>query len=193
MPEVQERKPIGRRGRHAKLTEEEREKYLDLLRAGLSITDACQMLNRNKQTFTKYALTDPEFKAKIDEAWKEGADVLIEEAQRRGAEGWDEPVYQKGELVGYVRKYSDNLLMFSIKGRRPEYKENPRIDLTQNNLALNFEDRSAQISEMWRVLDAAGVNAKELAKGQPGVINGSVAPKQLVAATEGTVAEPTDL
>ena len=180
------------RGRNNPITEREKEKFISLLQSGVSKGDACKMLDRWNGAFSTAARNDPEFKAKVEEAWYEGADVLIEEAQRRGAEGWQEPVYQKGELVGYVTKYDSNLLMFSIKGRRPEYKENPRIDLTQNNLALNFEDRSAAISDMWRVLDAAGVNAKDLSK-VPGTINGSASPKQLVAATEGTVAEPTDL
>ena len=189
----QEVKPKPR-GPHFRVTEKEKEKYIELVRAGVSKGDASQMLGRVKTTFSEQARKDADFKARVEEAWFEGADVLIEEAQRRGAEGWEEPVYQKGELVGYVRKYDSNLLMFSIKGRRPEYKENPRIDLTQNNLALNFEDRSANISDMWRVLDAAGVNAKELSATKvPGVIDGSITPKQLMAAVEGTVAEPSDL
>ncbi len=39
---------------------------------------------------------------------------------RRAMHGTDKPVYQKGELVGYVREYSDNLLTLALKTRRPD-------------------------------------------------------------------------
>lgn len=37
-------------------------------------------------------------------------DVLMGEAFRRAVEGVEEPVYQKGELAGYITRYSDKLL-----------------------------------------------------------------------------------
>ena len=46
------------------------------------------------------------------------------EVHRRGVEGFEEPVFYQGREVGKVRKYSDNLLMFMLKGCRPEkYRE----------------------------------------------------------------------
>ena len=58
------------------------------------------------------------------EAWKKavqiGTGLLEEEAQRRAYHGVLEPVYQKGECVGYIRRYSDQLMIFMLKSRRPE-------------------------------------------------------------------------
>ena len=49
---------------------------------------------------------------------------LEAEADRRGMEGIEKPIYYKGERVDAVREYSDNLLMFRTKKLRPEYRDN---------------------------------------------------------------------
>ncbi len=49
-----------------------------------------------------------------------GADLLEDEAVRRAKDGVEEPVYQGGKLVGHVQKYSDTLLIFLLKGAKPE-------------------------------------------------------------------------
>lgn len=55
--------------------------------------------------------------------------MLEQEAYRRAVEGVEEPVYQGGELVGTVRRYSDKLLEFLLRGRRPQvYRENAGPD-----------------------------------------------------------------
>lgn len=182
------------RGKANPLTGDDKAKYVELVSKGVSKGDAAVMLGRHPSTFQKAAGEDAEFKQAVAEAWQRGADPLIEEAERRGREGWEEPVFQKGELVGYVRKYSDNLLMFSIKGRRPEYKENPRVDITSLT-AVRFEDRSAQMAAVWRVLADAGVDTKAIAGDVEGrarqVGGGSVV--GAVSAAQGVLAEPSDV
>ena len=49
---------------------------------------------------------------------------LEAEADRRGIEGIEKPIYYKGERVDTVQEYSDNLLMFRTKKLRPEYRDN---------------------------------------------------------------------
>jgi hypothetical protein len=60
------------------------------------------------------------FKALFDEAHEDALDALEEEARRRAVDGVLEPVYQGGEKVGTIRKYSDALLMLLLKGKRPD-------------------------------------------------------------------------
>ena len=48
-----------------------------------------------------------------------GLDALEDEAIRRAREGVVEPVFQAGLHCGNVRKYSDLLLIFLLKSRRP--------------------------------------------------------------------------
>jgi len=46
------------------------------------------------------------------------------EARRRAVLGVDKPVFFKGEQCGKVREYSDTLLIFMLKARKPEtYRE----------------------------------------------------------------------
>jgi hypothetical protein len=64
----------------------------------------------------------------FDTRWKEADDMAIErmeaEADRRAVDGTDKPVFYQGERCGEVREYSDSLLIFRLKARRPEiYRE----------------------------------------------------------------------
>ena len=62
----------------------------------------------------------------------ETAVALLEgEARRRALHGREEPVFHQGEEVARVTKYSDNLLMFLLKGLKPEmYRETRRLEPT---------------------------------------------------------------
>lgn len=46
------------------------------------------------------------------------ADLLEQAARRRAIDGWEEPVYQGGQLIGSKTVYSDSLLALLLKGRR---------------------------------------------------------------------------
>ncbi len=64
-------------------------------------------------------------------AREQAADLLEQEARRRAVEGWDEPVFYQGEPVGAVRKYDSTLLIFLLKGIRPEkYRERAAVEHT---------------------------------------------------------------
>lgn len=49
---------------------------------------------------------------------------LDAEIDRRAITGIDKPVYWRGQQVGTITEYSDNLLMFRKKGVDPRYKDN---------------------------------------------------------------------
>ena len=60
--------------------------------------------------------------------WSEADNLAIErmeaEADRRAVDGTDKPVFYQGERCGEIREYSDTLLVFRLKARRPEvYRE----------------------------------------------------------------------
>ena len=68
-----------------------------------------------------YALkaSDPAFEKAWSIALEEATDLLQGEAIRRAIEGFEEVKYVKGEPVGTVRRYSDQLLMFLLKAHKP--------------------------------------------------------------------------
>lgn len=87
---------------------------------GSSVTKACEAAGIPRQNVYEWRNADEDFKIAWEEALEAGADVLEDEAKRRAVDGWEEPVHYQGKPTGSVRKYSDTLLMFLLKGRRPE-------------------------------------------------------------------------
>lgn len=76
---------------------------------------------------------DPKFAQEWAEALEAATDVLEAEAVRRAVTGVKKPVYQGGERVGYVQEYSDTLLIFLLKGAKPDkYRE--RFDVRAGSL-----------------------------------------------------------
>lgn len=124
-----------------KLTPRERrtEKWVPAFLSALAetgnVTEVCRLIGISRPTAYKRRSTNEEFAAAWDEAWELGLNSLEDEAIRRAAQGWEERVYQKGEYVGTVRKYSDLLLMFLLKANRPEkYRERTEIVVNSDEL-----------------------------------------------------------
>ena len=67
---------------------------------------------------------DPEFAEAFKVAQLTACDSIDREIHRRGALGYLEPVFQGGQQVGEIRKFSDTLLIFLAKGLMPQkYRE----------------------------------------------------------------------
>lgn len=62
------------------------------------------------------------FKLLFEQTRKVGLQRCVDEAIRRGTDGWDEPVFHQGMVVGHKRKYSDKLLEFVIRANFEEYR-----------------------------------------------------------------------
>jgi hypothetical protein len=98
------------------------------------ITAACKIAGCSPASVPPWKW-EPEFSVSFAAAHEQAIDKLEMEARRRAVEGTDEPVFYKGEKCGDVRKYSDNLLMFILKGARPEkYAERQKVEVTEGVL-----------------------------------------------------------
>lgn len=85
-----------------------------------NISHSARAVGIDRGTHYKW-LDDPKYAVAFGSADAEAGDVLEAEARRRAVEGVDEPAgWYKGEPGGYVRRYSDTLLIFLLKGRKPE-------------------------------------------------------------------------
>lgn len=91
----------------------------ELARVGI-VGAACKKAKIGRTTAYKVREEDAEFKAAWDAAVDDAADEMESEAWRRGNKGVLKPIYQGGKQVGTVREYSDTLLIFMLKGARPE-------------------------------------------------------------------------
>jgi len=93
-----------------------------------NLTAACAYAKIARQSHYNWLETDPQYAQRFQLAADAACDALVSEARRRGFEGWEEPVgWYKGQAGGTIRRYSDLLLLFLIKGARPEiYREEGR-------------------------------------------------------------------
>ena len=122
--------PVANPGRALPaLTDANKLRFLEAFSECGVIHHACVATGIGVSTVWDWRDSDPAFNERMRVAGTKSIDVLETELFRRGVMGWDEPVYQGGELVGTVRKHSDACLIFALKGNAPaKYRE--RYDIT---------------------------------------------------------------
>lgn len=114
------------------------ERKLRLLTAYIeeqSLRAACQTTGIVPMNHYNWLRADPNYAAAFDQAEKIIADNLEGEARRRAATGYNEPVFWRGQQVSTVRKYSDLLLIFLLKGAKPDKYR----DAWQQNVQTNVQ------------------------------------------------------
>lgn len=125
-----ERKPrAGSAAARALETEENKEKFLVGFGQIATVTGAAEHAGVSRRVHYQWLEADPDYTAAFAEAQLEANDRLESEARRRAVSGVEEPVWYQGEIVGTVRKHSDTLLIFLMKGANPE-KYRDRHELT---------------------------------------------------------------
>jgi len=103
--------------------------FLQAFRDTGTLAGAARKTGVSRSSHYRWVEQDPEYEAEFEDANEETVDVLEQEARRRALEGVEEPVFYRGEKVGSVTKYSDQLLMFLLMAKRPEqFRE--RLDIT---------------------------------------------------------------
>lgn len=126
-------------GNYTEFTAEKQEDFLrELVAAGGNRSEACRIVNVSRKNIYLHRDSDPEFAKQLEAAKSAGIEVLEDEARRRAHLGWLEPVFYKGDECGYVRKYSDTLLIFMLKAARPDiYRE-------RQDVRISLSDASAE-------------------------------------------------
>lgn len=112
-------------------TDRKRKLFLASLReTGGNVSKSCELAGISRVAAYDWRAADPSFAIEWETAIESGTDELEEEARRRALEGVKKPVFHKGEKVGFVNEYSDTLLIFLLKARRPEkYRERFDIEI----------------------------------------------------------------
>jgi hypothetical protein len=140
------RKPASLQSLQIKKRAQQKRSFLRLMRdTGGNVSRSCESAGISRPTAYEWRESDPEFAAQWNQSVEFGTDELEEEARRRAFAGVDEPVFYQGEECGTVRKYSDTLLIFLLKGRKPDkYRERVSIDV--NKLDADIERELALIA-----------------------------------------------
>ncbi len=142
-----------------------------------SVTRAAQAAKIHRSIHYRRLIEDPAYKAAFQAAHEIAIAVLEDEAIRRAVEGVEEPVIYKGmptylpereengqpvydedgrlvmsEKPLVIRKYSDQLLQFLLRGAKPEkYRERFQHDGTVNH-SLRFEGQLEDLLATFRKL-----------------------------------------
>lgn len=125
----------GRKATTLTTEQRARDKFLAALKALPHVTRAAEATNFSRDWFYTERERNPDFHAAWDAALEQGVDFLEDEAVRRGALGVEEPVVANGRVakaddgsVLMVRKFSDTLLIASLKRRRAAWRDRSTVD-----------------------------------------------------------------
>lgn len=147
-------------------TSRRRMRFLEVLGDCAIVTRAAEAAGGSRSAFYAWRREDADFARDWDQAVELGIAALEDEALRRVLDGIEEPVFYQGRQVATVRKFSDPLLMFMLRARKPgRYRERPagapppRPEPDPIEL-MTPEERRARIAELLKTTGfdpAAGV------------------------------------
>lgn len=141
-----------------------KEAFLAALGLTGNITRAAILSDINKCSHYRWVKEDPGYQARFDEAMEEACDHLETEARRRAVEGVDEPVYHEGMCIDTVKKYSDTLLIFLLKGARPKkYKD--RFMQIEHSGTISLATALTEATKI--ITDREARMAKAIAESEP--------------------------
>lgn len=162
-----------------RLTAAKKRAFLEAFAELGTVTHAAKAAGVDRSAPRRWAESDEDFRAAWDAAQEQASDALEREARRRAIEGFEEPVVYQGQFTWIeddetgerrpltIRKYSDALLIFLLKGNRPaKFRDNSTVELSSpGSSAVKVEAKteatvslqSDQLADVMGVLASAGV------------------------------------
>jgi hypothetical protein len=116
------KKKVGRPAKSTlEISNKKKDIFIEVLSLTGKVTEAAKAAGYADSTYMhKMRRQDKVFEQRWKDAIEAAGDSLEAEAIRRASEGVLEPIYYKGEVAGYKRNYSDQLMMFLLRGSKPE-------------------------------------------------------------------------
>ena len=122
----------------SKLTPKKRAEFFALLADGNTVKAAAAAVGVTRQAVYALRKSDPDFWLEWQDSEEEGTEALEQEAKRRAVDGTVKPVFHQGRLVTDaagnpmgIREYSDTLLIFLLKARKPDtYRDNVKHEVS---------------------------------------------------------------
>ncbi len=141
--------------------------FLTSLAHTCNVSKAAEAAGVSRTCVYEWRKADPAFATEWEHARRVGAEALEDEAVRRAYEGVEEPIFFQGAQAGIVRRYSDTLLIFLLKGALPEkYAERHRTELTGaagGPLKMTDDQMAMRIQQLIATVEAR-VEADEFSK-----------------------------
>lgn len=128
-----------------------RKVFLRALAEGRSVAESGRAAGyTDARALRRYRKENEIFADEWAEAVETGVDRLEEEALRRAKDGVLEPTFYKGGIVGHTRKFSDSLMMFLLRGAKPErYRENVHGGQLNVNFGVMVMPGGSDNEEEW--------------------------------------------
>jgi hypothetical protein len=122
---------LDKTGRYKKIRNPKKRAFLAAVARTGNVTISAEIADVARSAHYQWLEADPVYVEAFEDAMEQAAQRLEAEARRRAEEGVEEPVFYKGKKCGVIRKYSDTLLIFLMKGAMPDkYKERTSTELT---------------------------------------------------------------
>ena len=105
--------------------------FLDALAQTANVSKSCEMVNLKRRRVYRWRDADEQFAKLWADAEELGVRAMEDECVRRGVDGTPKPVFHKGEVCGHIQEYSDVLLIFMLKSKRPHiYRDHTSIEMS---------------------------------------------------------------
>lgn len=102
--------------------------WLEAFEEGGTVVAACKASDVPRSTAYQWRSKDEAFLLAWHDIEEATTERMEREAYRRGVEGVDRAVYHMGKVIGAERQYSDTLLIFMLKARKPDtYRDNVHV------------------------------------------------------------------
>jgi hypothetical protein len=137
-------------------------KFFAAVENGHPVRTACEAAGYARSCVYVWRKDDQVFAERWVRAIEIAADLCEEEADRRGRDGYDEPVFFQGEQIATKRKYSDALLLARLKALKPDqYRE--RITMpTVAQQSVTVVVRDFALESMQKLIAEKKVSAADL-------------------------------
>ena len=110
--------------------------FLAMLDLHGNVQAAADLVGIGSPTVRRAVENNPDFAQEVAACMERHRKLLVDEAYRRGIEGYEEPVFWQGCLVGTKTCYSDRLLELLLKARGgPEFRAVAREEAP--NISVN--------------------------------------------------------
>lgn len=115
------------------------------------IAHACVSQGVSYRQFGDLCKVFPALQDLKDEAKNLYRDKVSRAVHNRAIDGWLEPVFYKGDCIGFVRKFSDRMLELQAKRYIPEYRDKAAVDLSVTGGVLVINGGDIIDKEEWLI------------------------------------------
>lgn len=132
------------------ITDEQLEKFLKKLKSTFgNVSQSAQFAKISRAAVYALKKEDKDFSEKWNDVIESCIEAAEQELYRRSVQGVKTPKFYKGSKIATVKEFSDRLLEFYLKARRPDvYRE--RVDINNNHSGVLGVDLKAKISSTWK-------------------------------------------